>query len=116
MSLTTPRTLLCLWWAAVSSLPLLAQQSNPTLDALKKRHVITAESAQQVLVFDHLIPNETYGLLVPGGEPCLAQCMPEISVLTPNTQVLSYNPTTHLLKFVANAALHLSDRRFVICG
>lgn len=103
MSLTTPRTLLCLWWAAVSSLPLLAQQSNPTLDALKKRHVITAESAQQVLVFDHLIPNETYGLLVPGGEPCLAQCMPEISVLTPNTQVLSYNPTTHLLKFVANA-------------
>lgn len=104
MSLFTPRAVFSLLWAAVSSLPLAAQQSNPTLDALKKRHVITAESAQEVLVFNNLIPNETYGLLVPGGEACLVQCMPEITVLTPNTQVLSYNPVTHHLKFVASAA------------
>lgn len=105
MSPFSPRTVFSLLWAAVSSLPLLAQQTNPTLDALKKRHVITAESAQEILVFHHLMPGQTYGLLVPGGEPCLQQCMPDIQVLTPNTQVLQYNPTTHLLKFVASAAI-----------
>lgn len=103
MSPFSPRTVLSLLWAAVSSLPLLAQQSNPTLDALKKRHVITAESAQEILVFKNLMPGQTYGLLVPGGEPCLSQCMPDIVVLTPNTQVLNYNPAIHLLKFVASA-------------
>jgi hypothetical protein len=104
MSLLTPRTVFSLLWVAAFSLPLAAQQSTQALDALKKRHVITAETAQQTITFENLVPNETYGLLVPGGEACLVQCMPEISVLTPNTQVLNYNPVTHHLKFVASSA------------
>lgn len=98
----TPRSILCCFWIAAAGLPLLAQQSSPVFDALQKRHVMTVESAQQHVFFQNLVPGQSYGLLVPGGEDCLLQCMPDISVLTPNTQVLNYNPTTHLLKFVAS--------------
>ncbi|MFN0174275.1 MAG: choice-of-anchor L domain-containing protein [Saprospiraceae bacterium] len=105
MSLFTSRSVYCCFLVAAVCLPLAAQQSLSALDAQQKRHIITAESAQQTIVFQNLLPGETYGLLVPGGEPCLAQCMPEVSVLSPNTQVISYNPQTHLLKFVASASV-----------
>lgn len=104
MSLFTSRAVLPVFLILAANLPLTAQQSSPPLDALKKRHVVTAETAQQSVVFQNLVPGETYGLLVPGGEPCIAQCMPDVSVLTPNTTVLTYNPATHLLKFVASAS------------
>lgn len=102
MNLFTSRSVLSLLIAAVS-LPLLAQQNGPIYDAQTKRHVITAESVAQIVTFQNLQVGQSYGLMVPGGEPCLVQCMPDVSVLTPNTQVLGYNPATHLLKFVANA-------------
>lgn len=73
------------------------------MDARQKRHIVTAYSAQQNITFDHLNPGQTYALLVPGGETCILQCMPDISVLTPNTQILNYNSVVHLLKFVASA-------------
>ncbi len=104
MSLFTSRAVLPVFLILAANLPLTAQQSSPPLDALKKRHVVTAETAQQSIVFQNLVPGETYGLLVPGGEPCIAQCMPDVSVLTPNTTVLTYNPATHMLKFVASAS------------
>jgi len=103
MSLFTSHSVYCCFLVVAACLPLSAQQSPSALDARQKRHVITAESAQQTLVFQNLLPGETYGLLVPGGEPCLAQCMPDVSVLSPNTQVISYNPVIHMLKFVASA-------------
>lgn len=103
MFLFTSRTAFCCFLISATKISLIAQPSTPSLDAQLKRHVITAESAQQHIIFQNLLPGETYGLLVPGGEPCLAQCMPEVSVLTPNTQVISYNSTIHLLKFVASA-------------
>jgi hypothetical protein len=90
--------------AAFGSLAAQQPSPSPLLDAQNKRHIVTAESAQQQVVFQNLVPGASYGLMVPGGEPCIAQCMPDLSVLTPNTQVLSYNPTVHLLKFVASAA------------
>jgi len=76
MSLFTSRSVYCCFLVAAACTQLVAQQSTSALDARQKRHVITAESAQQTLVFQNLLPGETYGLLVPGGEPCLAQCMP----------------------------------------
>ncbi|MBC7776421.1 MAG: choice-of-anchor L domain-containing protein [Phycisphaerae bacterium] len=103
MRIFTSRSVSCCFLVAAVCLPLSAQQSPPAFDALLRRHVMTAESAQQIVAFNNLVPGETYGLLVPGGEACLAQCKPDISVLTPNTQVLSYNPVIHLLKFVASA-------------
>ncbi|MFN0033655.1 MAG: choice-of-anchor L domain-containing protein, partial [Saprospiraceae bacterium] len=104
MSFSTSRSVLCCFLFASAGATLSAQQSFPVFDAQQKRHVVTAETPQQTIVFHHLLPGETYGLLVPGGEPSLAQCMPEVSALTPNTQVINYNPATHLLKFVASAA------------
>ncbi|MFN0214079.1 MAG: choice-of-anchor L domain-containing protein [Saprospiraceae bacterium] len=104
MRLFTSRSALCHLFVAAAFLPLAAQQASASFDARQKRHVIAAESAQQTILFNNLAPGETYGLLVPGGEPCIAQCMPEVSVLSPNTQVLSYNPVLHLLKFVASSA------------
>ncbi len=103
MSLFTSHSVLSCFLVAVASFPLAAQQSAPTFDAHQKRHVVTAESAQQNIIFQNLAPGETYGLLVPGGEACIFQCMPAVSVVTPNTQVLSYNSALHLLKFVASA-------------
>lgn len=103
MSLFTSRSFFCCIWAMAASLPLTAQQSSQSFDAAQKRHVVTAESAQQSIVFHNLAPGATYGLMVPGGEACIAQCMPDLSVVTPNVQVLSYNAVTHLLKFVASA-------------
>jgi len=100
----TSRSIICCFWIAAAGLPLQAQQSSTVFDALQKRHLLTVESAQQHVVFQNLVPGKDYGLLVPGGEDCLLQCMPDISVLTPNTQVLSYNPNTHLLKFVASVS------------
>ncbi|MDX1912290.1 MAG: choice-of-anchor L domain-containing protein [Saprospiraceae bacterium] len=105
MSLFTSRSVFLVGLLAAFCLPLAAQQTSPILDAQKRRHVVTAESAQQTIVFQNMIPNETYGLLVPGSEPCLAQCMPDISVLTPNTQIVSYNAAIKLLKFVASASV-----------
>ena len=103
MSFFTSRSVSTCFLVAAAFLPLAAQHSSSVFDARQKRHVMTAESAQQTIVFQHLLPGETYGLLVPGGEACIAQCMPDLSVLTPNTQVISYNPLIHLLKFVASS-------------
>jgi len=104
MNLFTSRALFCCCWLATAILPLAAQQLSPVFDAQLKRHLLTAESAQQQLVFQNLVPGQTYGLMVPGGELCILQCMPDILVITPNTQVISYNAVTHLLKFVASAS------------
>lgn len=101
MNLYTTRALFSCFWMTAIILPIAAQQSAPVLDSKQKRHVITAESEQQPITFQNLLPGEMYALLVPGGEACIAQCLPDVSVLTPNTQVINYNPVTHLLKFVA---------------
>ena len=105
MRLFTSHSVSCFFLVAAACLPLAAQQSSNVFDARQKRHVMTAESAQQIVLFQNLLPGETYGLLVPGGEACLAQCMPDVSVLTPNTQIIVYNPTIHQLKFIASAAV-----------
>lgn len=105
MSLFTSRSVFPCFFMAVACLPLAAQQSSSAFDAQQKRHVVSAESAQQSVFFQNLVPGESYGLLVPGGEPCIAQCMPDWTVITPNTEVLSYNATIHLLKFVASASV-----------
>ena len=103
MSFFTSRTAFFTFWIASTSLPLAAQKPLPALDALLKRQVITAESAQQKIAFEHLIVGQTYSLHTPGGEPCIAQCMPTVSVLTPNTQILGYSSANQRVKFVASA-------------
>lgn len=104
MSLFTSRSVFCCFWVTATCMPIVAQNASTPLDALQKRHVITAETATQNISFQNLTPGQEYGLLVPGGEACLAQCMPDLSVLTPNTQGINYNATIHLLRFVASAS------------
>ena len=103
MRFFTSRTAVFTFFLFSANLSLSAQQTQPFLDAVKKRHLVTASDPQQALSFHSLVPGQTYALRVPGDAPDIAQCRPDVSVLTPNTQVLTYNPVSHLLKFIASA-------------
>ena len=104
MHLTTLRFLICSLWMTIVTLSLSAQQTNPVFDARRARHVITAESARQSVMFQNLLPGEIYSLVVPGGVTAANQCLPDLSVATPNTQVLNYDAASHVLRFVASSA------------
>lgn len=93
----------CLVLAAVSALQ--GQSANTSaivLDGHLQRHVISAQSASQVLVFEQLIPGETYSLVVPD-DPTLNGCMPKISAEDAEVKVLHYDAVAHQLQFVVSA-------------
>ena len=83
--------------------PLVAQQSTPVFDAQQARHVITAGSARQSVIFENLLPGQIYSLIVPGGDVALSSCMPDLSVVTPKTQVIEYDAAAPLLTFAASS-------------
>ena len=79
------------------------------LDGRQQRHVITANSAQQVLQFFNLIPGETYSLIVPV-DPALGACRPSVKADDPATAVLRYDEPARQLVFKASQ----SKMRFLL--
>lgn len=87
--------------------PCVTQAQNATtseplvLDGHLQRHVITATSASQVLIFQNLLPTQTYELVIPI-DPVLAACQPTVSAVDPALKVLSYDPIARALRFIAS--------------
>ncbi len=69
------------------------------LDGRQQRHVITANSAQQILQIQHLFVGETYSLIVPA-DPALGACRPDVSAADAAT-VLRYDDAARQLVFKA---------------
>lgn len=109
MRVFTPRRICFFVWCLVFAAPSAlfgqtADNSSIVLDGHLQRHVISAQSASQLLTFESLIPGETYSLIVPD-DPALSGCMPEIAAEDPETKVLGYDAATHQLKFTVSAAV-----------
>jgi hypothetical protein len=73
------------------------------LDGHLQRHVVTAQSASQTLIFENLLPGETYSLNVPD-DPAQAGCLPEI-VAEGGSNELGYDAATRQLRFAANSTI-----------
>jgi len=84
-----------------------AQNTNPTtplvLDGHQQRHVITAYSASQVVIFEQLLKGQTYALVVPN-DPAMGACQPAVSAIDPALNVLGWEAASRQLRFVASGA------------
>ncbi len=72
------------------------------LNGQLQRQVMRVGSPEQHVVFQNLLPGETYLLKIPKN-PLSDICLPSIQLLVPGDQLLSYNDTLHELRFKANA-------------
>lgn len=95
------RLIACAIWTLLAIIPTAAQQAVQTFDAQQERRLFKATAAQQAVVFEHLIPNQTYSLTVPESAPGQNPCMPNVSIRTPGTQVISSVSQAHQLTFIA---------------
>lgn len=95
----------------LSAQDLLPEQlaSGPImLDGYQQRQVMRVNSPQQSVIFQNLIPGETYLLKIPA-DPVSGLCQPSMQVLSPEVQVLSNNDSLHELVFKAvSSEVHFS--------
>ncbi len=104
MRFSTPRILFTVFALVLATGWLSGQATAPngtpiTLDGHQQRNLITAESAAQVVVFQNLIPGETYALTVPDADN---GCWPDLAAL--DVADAQYDAATHILRFTASAA------------
>jgi gliding motility-associated-like protein len=82
-----------------------AQQSDAAtlLDARQARHALSLAAAEQSLIFQHLIPGETYRLrtAMPPGQ---AACLPSLDWAVGSAEILAYDPVRAELHFRATQA------------
>ena len=101
-------TVFCLAFVANTTLQaqvfVISGDNNPIiLDGHQQRHTLAPQSEHQLLIFQNLIPNQTYALIAPE-DPNSGFCTPDVTAVDPATQVLGYNAAAHQLRFVASAA------------
>lgn len=73
------------------------------LDGHQQRHKIAPPADHVFVTFEHMIPNQTYSIMVPEDLE-LGLCVPDVVALDPAVQQVSYNQQLHQLRFVANKA------------
>lgn len=105
MRVFTPRqfsslVVCCLLLAAASTVQGQASNAPVVLDGHLQRHVITAQTASQVLTLTKLIAGETYSLSVPD-DPSMG-CMPDIQAESPATNIVGGSVEAHQLRFKAS--------------
>lgn len=74
------------------------------LDATNQRQVITAYAQDQVVNLQHLSKGETYTFIVPP-DATVGSCMPDISVVAPTAEFISYDATAHVLTFKTSSTI-----------
>lgn len=87
----------------LSAQDLLSEQvaAGPVLlDGYQQRQVMRVNSPQQAVIFQNLIPGETYLLKIPA-DPVSGFCQPSMQITSLNAEVLSNNDTLHELLFKA---------------
>lgn len=109
MRLSTSRFCFLLPFTCLFALALQAQdagtnQSKPVvIDGYLQRHVISANTAQQVLQIENLIPGETYAFTVPT-DPSLDACQPSVAAVTAVAESSAFDQESRTITFKATQA------------